>query len=125
MPASKNGDLARQLVDRVLAGDADGVTALYDDEFFAWRNIDQKKLTRKNAVKILSFMGQLKNLRYDDVRVTETESGFVQQHIVRCETPSGDPVEVHVCMVGTVRNGKIVQIDEYMDSKQMAPLMGG
>jgi len=33
-------------------------------------------------------------------------------------------VRVDACLVGTVEDGQIVRIDEYVDSAAMAPLMG-
>lgn len=116
--------VARQLVDRILAGDVDGVAALYTDDMTACRNSDGRRLARKQALKVVRILtGNLRDLRYEDVRVTPTASGYVQQHTMRCTAPNGQPVEAHVCMIATLRDGKIAHVDEYMDSAQMAPLM--
>ena len=118
-------EIARQLMHCLLTGDAEGVTRLYHDDFSAWRNFDNRTLTRKQALKIVQILANnLQGLRYDDVRVQPTPSGFVQQHVMRCTAPNGQPVEAHVCMIATVKDGKLLRVDEYMESSQMAPLMG-
>lgn len=116
--------LARKLTARIEAGDVDGVAELYHDELTAWRSHDKRNLVRKQAIKVVEILGrQLQDLRYEDVRIQPTPSGFVQQHTMRCRSPKGEPVEAFVCMVATVRDGRIFHVDEYMDSAQMAPLM--
>jgi len=122
---SEHAALAHQLMSFLLAGDAAAVTSLYHDDFSAWRNFDNRVLTRKQALKIVQILAtNLRDLRYDDVRVTPTPQGFVQQHVMRCTAPNGEPVEAHVCMIATVRDGLLLRIDEYMDRAQMGPLMG-
>lgn len=120
-----NAAVARRLVERLLAGDVDGVAALYTDDMTAWRNSDGRTLSKKQAVKIVRILtGSLNDLRYENVRVTPTADGFVQQHTMKCTAPNGQPVEAHVCMIATLENGKIKHVAEYMDTAQMAPLMG-
>lgn len=116
--------LARRLVASILAGDVAGVEALYHDDFSAWRCFDDRTLTRAQALKIVRILTSgLRDLRYDDVRVQPTPTGFVQQHTMRCTSARGEPVAAHVCMVATVVDGKLLRVDEYMDASQMAPLM--
>jgi ketosteroid isomerase-like protein len=116
--------VARQLVDRLLAKDVDGVADLYTDDMTAWRNSDGRTLVRQQALKVVRILtGTLQDLRYENVRVTPTATGYVQQHTMRCTAPNGQPVEAHVCMIATLENGKIKHVAEYMDTAQMAPLM--
>lgn len=117
--------IARQLVERLLAKDVDGVAALYTDDMTAWRNSDGRTLVKKQALKVVRILtGNLDDLRYENVRVSPTPDGFVQQHTMKCTAPNGEPVEAHVCMIATLDGDKIKQVCEYMDSAQMAPLMG-
>ncbi len=117
--------IAQMLVDRLLAGDANGVGDLYSDEMTAWRNSDGRTLVKKQALKVVRILtGSLQDLRYENIKVTPTVSGFVQQHTMKCTAPNGEPVEAHVCMIATIEDGKIQHVSEYMDTAQMAPLMG-
>jgi ketosteroid isomerase-like protein len=116
--------VAQKLTERILAGDVDGVADLYHDDLTAWRSHDGRTLGRKQALRVVEILGrQLRELRYEDVRIQPTPTGFVQQHVMRCLSPRGEPVEAQVCMVATLRDGRILHVDEYMDSAQMAPLM--
>ncbi|MCA9510851.1 MAG: nuclear transport factor 2 family protein [Myxococcota bacterium] len=116
--------VARRLIDCVTRGDLDGVDALYHDDIRCWRNLDGRELVKKQALKIVRFLGTLQGLRYDDVRIAPTPGGFVQQHTLCCTGPKGEDVRVPACLVARVDGGRIVRIDEYVDSAAMAPLMG-
>ncbi len=122
---SSNLQVAQQLVERLLAKDVDGVADLYCDDMTAWRNSDGRTLVKKQALKVVKILtGNLDDLHYENVRVTPTADGYVQQHTMKCTAPNGQPVEAHVCMIATLENGKIKHVSEYMDTAQMAPLMG-
>jgi ketosteroid isomerase-like protein len=124
MSAELHVRLAQQLTQRILAGDVDGVAELYHDELSAWRSHDKRTLARKQALRVVEILARnLRDLRYEDVRIQPTPVGFVQQHVMRCSAPSGEPVEAHVCLVATVRDGRIYRVEEYMDSAQVAPLL--
>ena len=116
--------LADDLRGRIEAGDVEGVDALYDDRAIVWRNIDNRELVKKQMLRVIEFLAtQVTDLRYEDVRVQATETGYVQQHTLKCVAANGKPVEVRACLVVTVENGKVLRLDEYLDSAAMAPLM--
>ena len=118
--------LADELRGRIEAGDVRGVDALYDDRAIVWRNIDNRELVKKQMLKVIEFLAtEVTDLHYEDVRVQATETGYVQQHTLRCVTANGTPVEARACLVVTVENGKVLRLDEYLDSAAMAPLMRG
>jgi ketosteroid isomerase-like protein len=118
--------LADELRGRIEAGDVQGVDALYHDHAIVWRNIDNRELVKKQMLRVIEFLAtQVTELRYDDVRVQATETGYVQQHTLRCIAPSGKPVEARACLVVTVEDGKVLRLDEYLDSAAMAPLVSG
>jgi len=120
----QNVAAARRLIECVIGGDIAGVDALYHDDIRCWRNLDGRELVKKQALKTVQFLATLDELSYEDIRVAPTPTGFVQQHILCCTTSSGEEVRVDACLVGTVEDGQIVRIDEYVDSAAMAPLMG-
>ena len=117
--------LADELRQRIKAGDVAGVDALYHDDAIVWRNIDNRELVKKQMLRVIEFLAkQVSELRYEDVRVQATDDGYVQQHTLKCIAPSGEPVEARACLVVKVRDGKVVRLDEYLDSAAMVPLMG-
>ena len=122
--SEKNVAAARRLIECVIGGDLAGVEALYHDDIVCWRNLDGRGLVKKQALKIVGFLGTLDELAYEDIRIDATGTGFVQQHTLCCLSPSGEAVRVAACLVAEVRDGQILRIDEYVDSAAMAPLMG-
>lgn len=116
--------VANELRQCIEAGDVAGVDALYHDDAIVWRNIDNRELVKKQMLRVIDFLAnQVSELRYEDVRVQATDDGYVQQHTLQCVGPSGQPVEARACLVVTLRDRKVVRLDEYLDSAAMAPLM--
>ena len=117
--------IAARLTDAIVRGDADTLAALYTPDAVCWRNFDDRTLTREQMFKIAAFLAtRVSDLRYDDVRVTPTETGYVQQHTMRATAPNGTAVTVPTCLVVTLRDGLIARVDEYMDQGAVAPMMG-
>ncbi|MCA9640366.1 MAG: nuclear transport factor 2 family protein [Polyangiaceae bacterium] len=118
-------ELARELTRRTLAGDVDGVGALYHDDAVVWRNFDQRELVKKQVLKVIGLLAKsVEGLRYEELRLTATESGFVQQHVMRGRAPNGAELQVPACLVAQVEDGRIRRLDEYLDAAALAPLMG-
>ena len=118
--------LAATLTERTLAGDGEGVAALYAPEAVIWRTFDQRELLVGKVAKIIRYLATaLRDRRYEDVRVTPTPTGFVQQHVLVGTTASGERVHAPACMVVQVDGGRIVRLDEYLDSAHLAPLLRG
>lgn len=55
------------------------------------------------------------DFRYEDARRSETATGFVEEHNVRGVLPDGSSLDLAVCVVADVRNGKICDLREYLD----------
>lgn len=117
--------IARRLIDAIGRGDVAAVDALYADDMTGWRNVDGRELSKRQMLKVVRFLASdVKDLRYDDVRIQPTATGYVQQHVLRATAPDGSRVEVPACLVVTVGDRAIRRIDEYMDSAALAPLLG-
>lgn len=107
-------------------GDLPAIEALYDESIAVFRNFDGKTLSRAKVLKVVGFLtSAVDGLRYQDVRVEPTPSGFVQRHTFTGTSKAGVPFSAHVCLVAEVRDGRIVRIDEYLDPAALAPIMGG
>ena len=116
--------VAQRLIDGVTRGDVESVDRLYADDIRVWRNIDQRELVKKQAIKVVTILSQLKDIEYRDLRIVPTEEGYVQQHVLTCTGPKGEEVRMPSCIVARVEGDQIARIDEYADSAAMAPLMG-
>ena len=73
-----------------------------------------------NLETLLSFtaavLAVVSDFRYEDARRSATEDGFVEEHLVRGTLPILSEVTLVACIVGEVKDGKIVKIREYVDS---------
>ena len=107
--------VARQLIEGVTRGDVESVDRLYADDIRVWRNVDQRELVKKQALKVVGILSQLKDIEYRDLRIAPTEDGYVQQHVLTCTGPKGDEVRMPACIVARVNSGQIDRIDEYFD----------
>jgi ketosteroid isomerase-like protein len=118
-------ELGDRLFEAICSGDLEGVRGVYAPQIKVWHNFDGAEQTLEANLRVLAWL--LKNvagLRYEHVRQQRTESGFVQQHVLRGTLPGGEPLEVAACLVCRVEGGRITRIDEYLDSAALAPLLG-
>ena len=68
------------------------------------------------------MVGKVKNLRYEEVRITPFPSGYIQQHYARGEFPDGSLLNIPACWVCRIRDGRIVHQDYYIDSSVYSAL---
>ena len=64
----------------------------------------------------IAVLAVVKEFRYENSIRSETASGFVEEHLVRGTLPDGSELMLATCVVGEVKNGRITQLREYVDS---------
>lgn len=112
-------DVAERLFAAIMAGDVEAVAALYAPDVAIWHNSDGREQDKEENLRVLRWVTRnVEELRYEEIRREATASGFVQQHVLRGKAANGSAVEIPACIVGTVRDGLITRIDEYLDSAQ-------
>ena len=117
-------DVARRLMTAIQAGDVAAVGALYADDMVGWRNFDRRELGKPAMLRVIEFLAkEVRDLRYDAIRVDPTPSGYVQQHVLHATAPDGTRIESPACLVVEVRDGRIRRLEEYLDSAAIAPLL--
>ena len=121
--ASSALDVADRLFAAIESGDIAAVAELYTPATTVWHNYDRIAQDRDQNLRTLGWVVKtVRGIRYDEVRRQETPTGFVQQHVIRGTTASGAEVAIDACMVVRVVDGKIVRIEEYLDSAQTTVL---
>jgi ketosteroid isomerase-like protein len=109
--------LADRFFAAIEAGDMDAVAAFYDDRTVVWHNNDGiEQPTAANLATLGWIVANLTDRSYDEIRRQTTDTGFVQQHVMRCTNRRGERVEIPACIVATVDGEIITRIDEYLDS---------
>ena len=118
-----NEELARSLFEAFENGDAEAVRELCAPDFEARQN-DGPVITLEPLLEFaLAVLKVVQNFRYEDAVRSETNSGFVEEHAVRGTLPDGSELDLRVCVVADVRDGKVVNVREYFDSATAAGLI--
>lgn len=112
-----------ELADRVFAaieaGDRAAVAEIWADDAEIWHNFDRITQSKEQNLATLDWMcANTTSRSYDEVRRTLTETGFVQQHVLRLGFADGRTAEIPACVIAEIRDGKVVRVDEYLDSAQ-------
>jgi ketosteroid isomerase-like protein len=124
LPTPDALELGARLMEAIRCGDLDAVREIYAPNIRVWHNLDRVEQTLDENLRLLAWVVKnVAGLRYEQVRRQRTESGFVQQHVLRGTAPGGEPLEVAACLVCRVEGGRITQIDEYLDSVPLAALL--
>src|ERR1700752_371833 len=114
--------LAERFLAAIVAGDFDTVRAIYAPDARIWHNVTGVAQTVDENLRVLRWLVRnVTELRYEEVRRLRTPDGYVQQHVLRATGPDGSAIAIPACLIVTVRDGRIVGLDEYLDSVHAAP----
>ena len=113
-------DVAGSLFTCIEAGDPSGVDALYSDDVEVWHNFSNAVQTKaENLQTLTGLIGSVEKIRYDvRERLALDAERVVQRHDLCCTLKDGTSFTIPACIFITVRDGRIVRIDEYLDSAQ-------
>ncbi len=108
---------AKTFVDAIQAGDVPTVRACYAPDAKLWHNTDNIEQTVDQNIKLLEwFMRKLPDRHYRVLRREALKDGFVQQHVLEATLPDGTKWKMDACVIVRMENGRIVRLDEYLDS---------
>ena len=112
----ENTELCAALFEALAAGDDARVRTLCTPDMQAIQNRNPPM----NLDALLQFSsavhGVVENFRYEEAVRSATATGFVEEHSVRGELPDGKSLDLRVCVVADVRDGKICSLREYLDT---------
>ncbi|MGE0623900.1 MAG: nuclear transport factor 2 family protein [Pseudomonadales bacterium] len=96
------------------------VADLYADDIQVWHNFSNACQSKQENLAVLTGLCEnVPSVRYDVIERQELPDGRVmQRHTLRASTGSGEDVLIPACIFVGVRDGKIVRIDEYLDTAQ-------
>ena len=116
--------LAERLFAAIGTGNVEEVRNIYAPDAVIWHNNDGLEQSADTNVRVLQWVvTNLGNLRYENVRRQRTDTGFMQQHVLRGTAPNGQELNIPACIVCTVHDGRITRLEEYIDSAHIAPLL--
>jgi ketosteroid isomerase-like protein len=121
MTKSEILELAAALMAAVQRGDTNAVKALYAEDVSLWHTNDRVNQTSADSIRTLAWIGRhVKGVRYEELRVAALDDGFVQQHVMRADSPK---VDMPCMLRAWCANGRITRIEEYFDSADSAPII--
>jgi len=116
--------LAERLFAAITGGNVEAVREIYASDAVVWHNNDGLEQSADDNLRVLRWVvTNIRNLRYEKVRRQRTDSGFMQQHVLRGTAPNGHELTIPACIICTVHDGRITRLEEYLDSAHIAPLL--
>jgi ketosteroid isomerase-like protein len=118
----KSVQAADRLFRSIERGDISAIREVYSPNAKIWHNNDGKTQTVEENLAVLKWVTEnIGEISYSATRLQATETGFVQQHVLRGRLKaSGKQFEIPACIVCTVEDGRITRLDEYLDSAHTA-----
>lgn len=110
-----NVDIATALFTAFASGDADAARSLCALNLTASQNGGPQM----DLETVLHFAIAVKtaapDFRYEEAICSDTGTGFVEEHRVRGTFTNGGEIDLTVCIVAEVEDGKITVLREYFD----------
>jgi ketosteroid isomerase-like protein len=114
--------IAERFFSAVERGDLETVKATYAPDAVIWHSHDLREQGVEENLRILGWMARnLTDRRYRVHRRVAIPGGFLQQHTLEAKTARG-AFSMPACIVVEVKNGRIVRLEEYLDSARVAEL---
>ncbi len=116
--------LAERLTRAYEENDSDAITACYTPDARIWHNFDGAEQTVEEQLGATRWLNErLKDLKYEIVSRRFFDGGYVQQYVVHGTlADGGEAFRMPTCMNVTVRDGRIAELQEYLDSAHLKPL---
>jgi ketosteroid isomerase-like protein len=118
-----NTELCKALFEAFETGDEERVRALCTADL-------QSRQNNNPAMDLDTLLGfsravlrVVKDFRYENAKRSSTATGFVEEHSVRGILPDGSKLDVAVCVVADVSNGKVCHLREYLDMSAASRLI--
>lgn len=116
---SINRKVCHDLFNALEEGDIGAVRKLYADDMVMWVNLTGQEMSAEdNLAAVEAGKGLHRRRNYNDRQIHTFEDGFVAQYTCEVVAKNGMKVPLSSCLVARVHNGKIVRLDEYMDSSK-------
>lgn len=114
--------VAERFFHAIEEGDIAAVAAIYAPDATIWHNNDGVAQSVTENLQVLGWMVRhIPHREYRVLRRVAIPGGFLQQHVLHLSGPRGQ-FDMPACIVAMVRDGHITQLEEYLDSAQVAGL---
>lgn len=115
--------LAATIEKGVLARDLELWRTVVAPDAVWWHATGDRVTTLEETMAFFSgVLGVTTTLTYEDIRVTPTATGYIDQHSVHAVLRDGTETRIPAIMVATVEDGMITRLDEYVEAMAAAPI---
>jgi ketosteroid isomerase-like protein len=123
---SEMRDVCNRFLDAIEAQDMDAIGDLLSPDLKFWANFTNTTKGRDDMLQAISAGYALHRHRhYNDRQIRALDGGFLIQYTCAITRHDGSTSAHWAGMVADVRDGRIVRVDEYMDSGKFAPRAAG
>ena len=117
-----NADIAKALFGAFAAGDAAAARQLCAADMTGSQNGGPQMDLETILHFALAVKKAAPDFRYEDAVRSATATGFVEEHRVRATFGGGAQLDLMVCVVADIDDGKITALREYFDTAAAAAL---
>jgi hypothetical protein len=116
--AAKESRVVAERHQRAMAArDVPALQEIYAPDAVIWHNTDGISLTvAEHLSSYLRNTASIERIIYQDVRLDIFPGGYVQQHVISAPMRGGRTLEISACLVVRLRDGQIIELNEYLDS---------
>lgn len=110
-------EFADAVFDAIESGDVDAIAAMWHDDVEVWHNTDDVTQSKAENLAVMRWMIEnTASIEYRDIVRHPTDDGFVQRHVLHLGFDDGRTADLPAAIFVGLRDGKVVRIDEYLDS---------
>ncbi len=114
--------IADEFFAAIPTGDRDTLDRLYADDAGVWHNFDGVTQTKAEGLRMLARFAAAVESRYEVTQRYVVGDTLIQRHDIHTRVrETGATNVIRVAIFLTIRDGKVRQIHEYLDSSQVAP----
>ena len=117
--------VADEMFAAIERGDVKALAAMWSDDVLVWRLGGGRARDKPRALAVIDwFVASTTSRRYEVLDRQIFDGGFVQKHVVHAVTANDTPVTFRACLIVKVDDGRVLRIDEYLDSADLVALAG-
>lgn len=114
-------DLCNRFLDSIERRDMGAVAEILSPDLQFWANFTNQTKSRDAMLEAIGAGYAAHRRRtYDDRQIRTFDHGFLAQYTCRLVRHDGSSLALWAAMVAEVRDGRIVRVDEYLDSGKFA-----
>ena len=114
-------ETAREFFGAIERADLEALNRLYADDVKIWHNFSGKFMEKKTNVAILGKLTTAGNVKYVVQESHVVGDRLLQRHVLEIAMKGGNRVGIPAAIFLTIKNGRITELHEYVDSAHVVP----